>query len=118
MRFRFTSKVRPCDTRGVSLTDKGAREQCVAFQGVVSVSGSRGEIFQQSMNKWYRSPEMAEGDKSVCDTVTTKKNKMGAACKTSVALRASGAGKGQGQGQGQDGVCFKVMGQESNDVDV
>jgi hypothetical protein len=54
----------------------------------------------------------------VRDTVTRKKNKMGAACKTSVALRASGAGKGQGQGQGQDGVCFKVMGQESNDVDV
>jgi hypothetical protein len=115
MRFRFTSKARPCDTRGVSLTDKGAREQCVAFRGVVS--GSRGEIFQQSMNKWYRWPEKAEGDKSVRDTVTTKKNKMGAACKTSVALRA-GAGKGQEQGQGQDGVWFKVMGQESNDVDV
>jgi hypothetical protein len=91
MRFCFTSKARPCDTRGVSLTDKGAREQCVAFRGVVS--GLRGEIFQQSMNKWYRSPEKAEGDKSVRDTVTTKKNKMGAACKTSVALRA-GAGKG------------------------
>jgi hypothetical protein len=46
MRFCFTSKVKPCDTRGVSLTDKGTREQSVAFRGVVS--GSRGGIFQQS----------------------------------------------------------------------
>jgi hypothetical protein len=71
----------------------------VAFRGVVS--GSRGEIFQQSKNKWYRSPEKAKGDKRVRDTVTTKKNKMGAACKTSVVLRA---GAGKGQEQGQDGV--------------
>jgi hypothetical protein len=86
----------------------------MAFRGVVS--RPRGEVFQQSKNKWYRSPEMAERDKSVRDTVTTKRNKMGAACKTSVVLRA---GAGKEQGQGQDRWCgLKAMGQGSNDVDV
>jgi hypothetical protein len=43
-------------------------------------------------------PKRRKETRSVRDTVTRKKNKMGAACKTSVALQA-GAGKGQGQGQ-------------------
>lgn len=79
------------------------------FRGVVS--RPRVEIFQQSKEQVVQIAR-AGGKGQERDTVTTKKNKMGAACKTSVALRA-----GAGQGQGQDGV-LKAMGQESSDVDV
>jgi len=79
------------------------------------------EIFQQSKNKWYRSPEKAEGDKSACDSVTTRRNKMGAACKTSVALRAvcrTRTGTRTRTRMMTRWCVCKVMGQESSDVDV